>query len=489
MTARPLLEPPIQPRRLAPRSKAERPTLPALQRRETRQLLDDHTVLVNELVAGLGSPLHLLLPQVFDDTVRQFRAALADAQVDGLILFAKKANKARCFVERCAALGIGVDTASAPELERALGAGLGGEHIGVSGPSKTAPLLELALRQGCWIAIDSPEELIHVSLLAVRVGSRARVLLRCRPDALGQTHSRFGMTAVERAQALRLCIADPAHVKLEGFAFHLTGYSTTERAAMAHQMVELCLEARRAGLDCRAIDIGGGFAVRYVAPADWERFLDARAPDDFHAGKAFSDFYPYGSVSAGAAMLAEILAAPVSGASSLGEELRQHGIRLLLEPGRALLDQAGVTGFRVQGVKDRQLSEQYAILTTEGTSFSLSEQWFNSEYLPDPILLGGKSARPGETFSACVGGASCLDSDMLTWRKVPFPRRVKVGDILIYANTAGYQMDSNESPFHDTPLPRKVVMRIEGGRARWRLDDVSDWHASPIPAPIQGATE
>jgi diaminopimelate decarboxylase len=130
-------------------------------------------------------------------------------------------------------------------------------------------------------------------------------------------------------------------------------------------------------------------------------------------------------------------------------------------------------------VKDRHESEGYAILTAEGTSFSLSEQWFNSEYLPDPILLGASADLPTQSFTACVGGSTCLESDMITWRKIAFDRPVRVGDIVVYANTAGYQMDSNESPFHGLPLPRKVVVTLtEDNAMHWRLDEVAAWDRS-----------
>ncbi|MFJ3219931.1 hypothetical protein ACIPLC_28945 [Kitasatospora sp. NPDC086801] len=167
--------------------------------------------------------------------------------------------------------------------------------------------------------------------------------------------------------------------------------------------------------------------------------------------------------------LRAILASPGGDGASLAERLRQAAVTLLLEPGRALLDRAGSSVFRVQGVKDRT---GYGIVTVNGTSLSLSEQWFNSEHLPDPLLLGGHTGHSGQPYPACVGGASCLDSDLLTWRKVAFPTRPRVGDLLVYPNTAGYQMDSNESPFHELPLPPKVVIdRLDdAGRPRWRLD-------------------
>lgn len=107
----------------------------------------------------------------------------------------------------------------------------------------------------------------------------------------------------------------------------------------------------------------------------------------------------------------------------------------------------------------------------DGTSLSLSEQWFNSEYLPDPVLLPQDPGAERGTFPASVGAATCLESDLLTWRKIPFPVRPRTGDLLVYPNTAGYQMDSNESPFHDLPLPPKVVVDRTGpARPRWRLD-------------------
>lgn len=458
-------------------ARAEQPRLPARLHPSVRTLLEDHSSLIADLVAGLGSPLHLVLPQVFEHTARQFVRTLHDARVPGQVLFAKKANKARCFVQRCAALGLGIDVASAPELEQALAAGVRGEDIGVSGPSKSADLIELGLRRGCWLAMDGCGELSHVIELARSLGLRARVLLRRRSELPGQTHSRFGLTAAETEDALRLCVEHPAQLKLEGFSFHLTGYSASQRAGMAASLIEQCLAARARGLSCDTVDIGGGFAVCYVDPGDWERFSSATSATDFHANKTFSGFYPYGSLSVGPAMLAEILATKVRGGSSLSAELARHGLRVLLEPGRALLDQSGVTAFRIQGVKDRRASEGYSLLTAEGTSFSLSEQWFGSEFLPDPILLGSQSLeRTDGEFIACVGGSSCLESDMLSWRKISFPRRVEVGDIVAYANTAGYQMDSNESPFHALPLPRKAVVTLTAGIARWRLDDVAAWN-------------
>jgi diaminopimelate decarboxylase len=448
------------------------PQLPALQHPLTAALIENHPTLLRQLSKGLGSTLHLLLPDVFVENVRQFQHVLDQHGVNGLILFAKKANKARCFIERCQSLGIGVDAASLQEVEQALGGGVPGAHIGITGPGKHPALLALALRQRCLIAIDSVEELHACATQARQLGCRGRLLLRCRPHS--QPRSRFGMSESESAEALRLCLQYRDLLDMEGFSFHLSGYSAQARAEQAWRMVDTCLDARNRGLShCSTINIGGGFAVRYVTQDDWTRFLQQQQPQHYHAGKSFDDFYPYYSAAPGAAMLDEVLTHAVNGAT-LASRLRQHGLRLLLEPGRALLDQAGFTLFEIQSVKDRSQEAEgaagYGIVTVGGTSFSLSEQWFNSEYAPDPLLLPRCVENAAAEYAACVGGASCLDSDLVTWRKIRFQQRPRAGDMLLYLNTAGYQMDSNESPFHDLPLPAKVIVAMHQGQPSWRLD-------------------
>ncbi|MFD4531670.1 Y4yA family PLP-dependent enzyme [Kitasatospora sp. NPDC058397] len=422
--------------------------------------------LLHDLSHAFGGPFHFVLPERFDANLAAFRAALDEADVEGTVYFAKKANKAAAFVERCARAGVGVDVASHGELREALGHGVRGEDLVVTGPAKAEPLLRVAALQGALIAVDSLDELSRV--LHLDVPRPVRILLRRFPPT--RTGSRFGLTDDQLDTALLRCAAAKERVRMEGFSFHLSGYDVQPRTDLAGELVELCLKARLLGLQADRISIGGGFAVDYVPAEAWHTFLAEQGPDDYHARKSFStdDFYPYHSPVAGADALRAILAARPHGTGDpLAGRLREAGVMLLLEPGRALLAGAGSSVFAVQGVKDRP---GYGIVTVDGSSLSLSEQWFNSEYLPDPLLLTPHPDQDAAEYRACVGGASCLDSDLLTWRKIAFPRRPRVGDLLVYPNTAGYQMDSNESPFHDLPLPAKVVIHHENGRLRWRLD-------------------
>jgi diaminopimelate decarboxylase len=447
-----------------------RPQLPALINPSAQTLLEHHEPLLHDLVRGLGSPLHLMLPRAFDENAMAFKAALRESGVSGQVLYAKKANKAQCIVQRCPSHGLGVDAASLEELSASLAAGVPGHHIGISGPAKHPALLRLALQQECLVAVDSEDELLHVAGLASSLGRKARVLLRWRPPS--QVRSRFGMDDAQLDEAVTFCAKRQGHLRLEGFSFHLSGYAIDSRARAAHELIDRCMEARRMGLSCDTIDIGGGFAVRYVDSGAWRDFLAAQAAQHYHANKSFEDFYPYASDCPGAQMLTAIFLVQ-HGQHTLAERMQAHGLRLLLEPGRALLDQAGITAFRVQGVKDKP-AEGYGIVTVDGMSFSMSEQWFNSEYLPDPLLVSANANAEDRPLSAAVAGSSCLDSDMVSWRKLHFPRRPRPGDLLVYLNTAGYQMDSNESAFHELPLPRKVVVELDGtGSPHWRLDEVA----------------
>lgn len=431
-------------------------------------LLQRHAGVLQALTHGLGSPLHVVLPQVFEENVRALQAVLVEQQVEGTLLFAKKANKADCFARTCAGLGIGIDVASVGELAKALEAGVPGAHLGVTGPEKTDGLLDLALRHGCLVAIDGPGELARLARMASQRRIRARVLLRCL--VASQPASRFGMNETELTDALGRCL-DPWLI-LEGFSCHLGGYATDERARAADTLVDLCLQARSLGLaDCRWINIGGGLPVQYVDPHAWQDFLQQDSGEHYHASKRFPAFYPYGVARHGAQALQDVLEHQAAGGKSLARRLQRHGIGLMIEPGRALLDQAGFSLFEVQGVKERTQGEGHAIATVRGSSLSLSEQWFASEFAPDPVLLEASIDAPA-TFTSSIAGSTCLESDMLTWRRIGFSRPLQAGDLLVYLNTAGYQMDSNESSFHEARLPAKVVIELADGALRWRLDNL-----------------
>ncbi|WP_336084456.1 alanine racemase [Nocardia sp. SSK8] len=430
------------------------PPMPARPDAFQDRLLAD-PVLLDDIAEAVRGPFHVLFPVRVAENVRAFQNGFAAAGVDGFVYFGKKANKAAAVARACAETGAGVDVASSGELVAALAQGVRGEELMVTGPAKSGELLWLAARHRAVIAVDALDELDRLREL----GIAARILLRVLPEG---SSSRFGLNRDELVTAIDRITAP---ITLAGFSFHLGGYDAVARAEQAIALVEHCLHARTCGHPAELISIGGGFGVDYLDAESWARFRNTLSDSWFHSQPP-GDYYPYHFPVPGAAMLAAILEH-----GDLAGRLRRNGIRLAIEPGRALLDGAGSSVFRVQGVKNRTTQDTpYDILTVDGTSLSLSEQWFDSEYLPDPVLW---PARPGTLTPTCVGAATCLESDLLSRRRIPLTRRARVGDLLVYPNTAGYQMDSNESPFHDLRLPPKVLIRADGDRLRWTLDDTA----------------
>ncbi|MEV0245046.1 hypothetical protein AB0H76_00500 [Nocardia sp. NPDC050712] len=437
--------------------------LPAHRDDWEQRVLDDPNLL-DDIGFAVGGPFHVMYPQRVARNIRGFREVFVDAGVDGAIYYGKKANKSACVARVCAENGTGVDVSSVGELTSALAQGVRGAELMVTGPAKSDDLLWLAVRHGALIALDALDELARLERIA-SADAAARVLLRVLPAG---SDSRFGLSEREIGAAMSAIgsagTVGLKPIQLEGFSFHLTGYDATARTTQAAALIEHCLAARAFGHPAGTLSIGGGFGVDYLPEAPWQEFTAGVNPDWFHAGKRFESFYPYHFPAPGPAMLSAILEH-----DGLGERLRDNDIRLAIEPGRALLDGAGSTVFRVRGGKIRHAhGEPYQLLTVDGTSLSLSEQWFDSEFLPDPVLW---PRRAGAPTPASVGAATCLESDMLSWRRIPLPRPAAVGDLLVYPNTAGYQMDSNESAFHDLPIPPKVVVHeAPGDRFRWTLD-------------------
>ncbi len=429
------------------------------------QLLRDNDLL-RAIADKVGGPFHIMFPEQIADNIRGFQKVFADKGVTGLIRYGKKANKAACAVTACAQTDAGVDVSSVGELKAALAGGVLGENLMVTGPAKSHELLELAAHHGAVIAIDHLDEISHLAQRerADDASSPTRIVLRVLPP---ESNSRFGMTNHEIAVALEKI--DNESVQLNGFSFHLPGYDPAPRAELAHNLIDRCLRAREQGHPASVISIGGGFSVGYVSKDDWSEFSTNYSRLWFHGdrGPTLDSYYPYHCETPGPDMLRAILEH-----NDLEHRLRMEQIHLVIEPGRALLAGAGSTVFQVQGRKTRQAHDfPYDILTVNGTSLSLSEQWFESEFLPDPVLWP-LSIESAAAVPTCVGGATCLESDMLSRRRIPLGRRAETGDLLMYLNTAGYQMDSNESAFHELQTPPKVVVwRTEGNKLTYRFDD------------------
>lgn len=431
---------------------------------QTQSLLIESKAKLFEWIAALGAPLHLVFPQRFSENIETLQDALTKQGLKHEIYFAKKANKAQCFTQAASEYDIGVDVASVQEFELALSGGIKGVKIGVSGPHKSDTLINLAVVHQALIAIDSYAELDYVIAIAKQRKIPARVLLRLQTQSTKT--SRFGSSLCQLSSLLTQCREYKEWVGLEGFSCHLSGYCPHARGNSIHTLVSAIDEAQQMGLSPSKINIGGGLPISYLEDEHWQHALDFEC---FFAGKTFAGFYPYYTKQRLEDTLLAILAVKNEHGQSALEALQLKDLTLMLEPGRALLDQAGISLFKVQGIKPHLGTSDCYIATLSGSSLSLSEQWFESEYLPSPLLLSQHSNGILGEYRVAFGGATCLDSDMLSWRFIPLSQLPQRDDLMVYLNTAGYQMDSNESEFHSMPLPRKIAVTWESNMLSWQL--------------------
>ncbi|MFE6282281.1 Y4yA family PLP-dependent enzyme [Streptomyces sp. NPDC057877] len=467
---------------------------------------------LHSLVDALGSPLNVLLPGTAAENAARFRAVYRRHHLAGRVYFAHKANRSAALLRRLAVedpAAVGVDVASLEELRHALGSGFTGDRIMATGP-KDPEFLWLAARVGATVNLDSPGELDQLALLVRKYGlGRVQVLARLSGFESADAHggagtrllsrrSRFG-TPLRDAEALLSTVERHLDaVELAGVAYHLDTTGVEEKVRALERCVLFMDECRGRGLSPRAVDIGGGFGVGYVADAgEWERWttalseavLGSRPPltwrghgyglrNEGGTVRGTAALYPGHRPTAGPGYLDELLATP---APVLGRPpatlLLEHLHDLHIEPGRALADQCGLSLARVLDV--RPTDEGHLVRLGMNSGDMTLEQ---HGVLVDPVLLPRAAAdplpppdAPGDGEEGPVGvflaGNLCLEADLITRRMVFLPRLPRTGDLLAFVNTAGYAMDFHAHHAQRQPVARTVAVEREGGSWRWCLDE------------------
>ncbi|NTG51605.1 Y4yA family PLP-dependent enzyme [Agrobacterium rhizogenes] len=435
----------------------------------TADLISHNGKLLIEWAEKHGSPFHLVSPEALGENVDALAGLLAQNGINHALYYGAKVNKSPGLMHAALDAGIGVDVSSLYELQDALALGAAGERIVATGPAKTGAFHDALIACKALISIDSPEELDDLSARLPEDGEPQPVLLRLRPGS--QAGSRFGMDADDVRLCLSVIVAD-SRLRFDGLHFHLSGYRWETRAVAIREASRLISEARAIGLTPRMIDIGGGLPIRYVDASAYQAHIKRQRAADYRNRKLPSSFYPYGGEISAADWLGCLLAAELDDGRSIANYFREENLSLALEPGRALADQAAVSVFRISRVK--ALGPDTAVIFVEGSSFSACETWFASEFLIDPIIVPVAAYTPADTpIKAYLAGHSCLDEDVLTNRWLDFPAVPRAGDLLVYANTAGYQMDLLENEFHRHPMPKRLRVHHDAdGTPLLTLDDL-----------------
>ncbi|MGW4090391.1 alanine racemase [Nocardia sp. NPDC004750] len=452
------------------------PALPAKLHPIVRAFLDAPG-LATQTLTRFGSPAHLVFPQVYSENLLRLRSVLERSLPAHRICYAHKVNQSRAFVRTAEREGIAVDVASPHELSSARAAGFDPARIEVTGPKGEAFLRELVDR-GVTINVDNLWELGRIAELAGKQ-TEVPVLLRISGFDAGQV-SRFGIPLTHVEQAFDLLSARRGRITFLGFAFHLDSGDLGERVRAIDTCLRLIERAYDHGLTPSVLDIGGGF--RQVFTADAERFdayvlalresLLGRGDPmtwgsntfGYHvAGGAVHGtpvFHKYANTVAADRMLADLLDAPLErhGGRTVAQVAGDNLLEMWLEPGKALVDHAGITVATVEFVKEVADGSVLVHVDLSRDSVTPADQ----EVMVDPILLPGDDATAGDRDTDPVGvylaGRLCLERDLITNHKVWLPARPRPGDSVVFPNTAAYHMDLSAATASMHPLPAKLAV-------------------------------
>jgi diaminopimelate decarboxylase len=239
---------------------------------------------LDEIARRFGTPCYVYSRGVVEANLARFSDALAGRR--SLIAYSVKANSNLALLALLARLGAGFDIVSGGELARVLAAAGDPRKVVFSGVGKTQEEIEQALRAGILcLNLESEAELERVAATAARLGVRAPVALRVNPDVDAKTHpyistglkdNKFGIAYAD-AERIYRSAARRESLELVGIGCHIGSQLTSVAPFVdaAARILALTERLERAGISLSHIDLGGGFGIRYKdeSPASIGEFL------------------------------------------------------------------------------------------------------------------------------------------------------------------------------------------------------------------------
>ncbi len=390
---------------------------------------------VVELAAEFGTPAYIYAEDDMRTRAGAYRDAFARRTADFEVLFASKSLPCTAAYRLFAEEGLSVDVASGGELHMALRAGFDPARIHMHGNNKSDEEILFAARAGVGhLILDSFDEIERCERL---LDDPQDVLIRVTPGIKPSTHdyvqtgqldSKFGFgledglaaRAIERVLASDRLELTGLHAHIGSQIFELEPYTLAIRAI-----------GELAGEWCRIVNVGGGLGIAYLAedePPSIDSYVDVK----------------------------------VSGVREVfGEE-----VRILVEPGRSLVGNAGVTAYRIGTVKEIPGVRTY-VAVDGGMSDNMRPMLYGSRY--EAVIADRAGAAPDAP--ATVAGMHCESGDILVRDTVL--AGPAVGDVLVTAATGayGYAMASN---YNGVPRPPVVFCRDGDARLVVRRETYED---------------
>jgi diaminopimelate decarboxylase len=382
---------------------------------------------VVEVAAEFGTPVYMYAEDDIRARVRAYLDAFRARTEDFEVLYASKAAPVTAIYRLCAEQGLSVDVASGGELHMALRAGLDPARIYMHGNNKTEAELRHAVEAGVGhLIVDSFGEIARLDAVLDRFQD---VLIRVTPGILPTTHSyvqtggldsKFGFGLEDGLAARAIAeVRSSRHLRLVGLHAHI-GSQIFELEPYAGA-IEALAELADGEWECRILNVGGGLGIAYTS-ADQPPSIDSYVDVKVRGVQRVFDPVP----------------------------------RILIEPGRSLVGNAGVTAYEIGTVKEIPSVRTY-LSVDGGMSDNLRPMLYGSRY---EAVVANRAAEAPDTL-ATVAGMHCESGDILITDVMlagPSP-----GDILVTPATGayGYAMASNYNG-----VPRPPVVFCRGGDAR-----------------------
>ena len=376
-------------------------------------------VSLEDVARQFGTPCYVYSRAAIERAYRAYADELAGRPA--LVCYSVKANSNLAVLSLMARLGAGVDLVSGGELARVIAAGGDPAKVVFSGIGKSESEIRLALQAGVLsINLESEQELARVNDIAASMGKRAPVAFRVNPDVDAKTHpyistglkqSKFGIAYADAERLYREAARLPG-IRLTGIGCHIGSLMNDSApfVAATQRIVALLVRLEQAGIALAHIDLGGGVGIRYKD--------EAQAP----------------------------IAAFVHGAL---DALGQRKEKLLLDPGRSIVGNAGLLLTRVEYVKPGE-SRNFVVVDAAMNDLirpALYDAWHEVRQVRETE----SDALPGVYD---VVGPVCESADFLARER---KLAVRPGALLavMAAGAYGMVMSSN---YNTRPRPAEVIV-------------------------------
>ena len=386
------------------------------------------------------TPLYVMDEDAIRKNIRTYKKSIEKYyNSNGMVLYA---SKAFCTLYMCKIAqeeGIGLDVVSGGELYTAKKAGFDLKNVYFHGNNKTYDEIEFAVESGVGhIIADNKRELDMINEISVKHNVKTNVLFRIKPGVDAHTHdfirtgqidSKFGF-ALENNEAFEIIkyAKELENINVSGIHCHIGSqiFELEPFKAAAEIMTDFICEVKdKLGINLKMLNLGGGFGIKYVKsdkPVKYDKYI-----------KSVSEV--------------------------LSKKCKEKNIDLpyvLMEPGRSIVGDAGVTLYTAGTVKNIKNVRKY-VSVDGGMGDNPRYILYQAEY--DAVIANRTDAKEEETVTIC---GKCCESGDIIIKDAKMPK-INPGDILAVMSTGAYNysMASNYNR-----IPRPAVVFVKDGKVK-----------------------